>query len=86
MRFLAPILALCASLLATTTPSLAGAQVDVPLEWSGGRTALRVTVDGAEHPVGTDTFVIRGGKILYQTIAADHALYAVISDDTSSAN
>jgi ketosteroid isomerase-like protein len=43
-----------------------------------------VTVDGAEHPVGTDTFVIRGGKILYQTIAADHALYAVITDGGSA--
>lgn len=51
MRSLAPILALCASLLATTTPSLAAAHVDVPLEWSGGRTALRVTVDGAGAPL-----------------------------------
>jgi Aspartyl protease len=51
MRFLVPILALCAGFLTTTTPSLAAAQVDVPLEWSGGRTALRVTIDGAGAPL-----------------------------------
>jgi predicted aspartyl protease len=51
MRLLAPILAICVSLLSTTTSSRAATQVDVPLLWAGGRTALLVTVDATSAPL-----------------------------------
>jgi hypothetical protein len=36
----------------------------------------RTTIDGVDHPLGTDTFVIESGVIRYQTITADAAFAA----------
>lgn len=32
-------------------------------------------IDGLEHPVGTDTFVIQNEKIIYQTITSDDLIF-----------
>jgi ketosteroid isomerase-like protein len=32
-------------------------------------------IDGHEHPVGTDTFMIRDSKIIYQTITSDEVIF-----------
>ena len=35
----------------------------------------RATIEGIEYPLGTDTFVIEEGKILYQTITTSPSLF-----------